>query len=272
MRPYYVKLVTLVQLATVACTCTFLFNGPTLALLPGLWLWVEEASHFCDTARCYGQSHQTACCCCNWNTVRATTSIPRPPLPPECLRMFLGDFVDFFIERSGRGNESCPPHPSPSPLFVFLSRQSLLVWPKDRGVWGSGPGPKLGSVVCVVCIMCESCMCRGICVFLLLPRGQLFPEGRVRCQLCHLLSVLERKSEAVFRLRSLARVQGSWHSHHDCTICPCAGARKGYLLCVNGLSWSALSEKDRVGKHIRDSVQYWRGKAESCSGVGRTSV
>lgn len=119
MRPYYVKLVTLVQLVTVARTH---FYGPTLALLPGLWLWVEEASHFCDTVRRYGQSHQTACCC-NRNTVRATTSIPRPPLPPECLRMFLGDFVDFFIERSGRGNERCPP---PHFLFSFLANRC---WP-----------------------------------------------------------------------------------------------------------------------------------------------
>lgn len=142
MRPYYVKLVTLVQLVTVARTCTFLFNGPTLALLPGLWLWVEEASHFCDTARCYGQSHQTACCC-NRNTVRATTSIPRPPLPPECLRMFLGDFVDFFIERSGRGNESCPLLPTfcfPfSPIVVGLAER-----PGSLGQWTGAEAWKCG--------------------------------------------------------------------------------------------------------------------------------
>lgn len=41
----------------------------------------------------------------------------------------------------------------------------------------------------------------------------------------------------------LARVQGSRRSHHNCTICPCAGTRKKCLLCVNGSLWSALSKK-----------------------------
>lgn len=119
------------------------FNGPRLAIASTCaWLWVEEALHFCDTVHCRGQSHQTACCC-NRKTVRAMTSIPRPPLPPECLRMFLGDFVDFFIERSARGNESCP---APN-LSVFISRRSSLTWPNDQRVRGSGSTPTPGNVV-----------------------------------------------------------------------------------------------------------------------------
>lgn len=154
------------------------FNGPRLAIA-STCLWVEEALHFCDTVHCRGQSHQTACCC-NRKTVRATTSIPRPPLPPECLRMFLGDFVDFFIERSARGNESCP---APQ-LFRFYFSSVVVDLAKrpassrqriDADAWKRSGASCLNRVRGAVAFQCSFYFQGDSC----------FRKG-VRCQLCHL--------------------------------------------------------------------------------------